>query len=151
MRRHRIERHGRRIDVASLTRGVASHRVAIASNKPPQTNHRGELMGWTIQHLEHTRSYTQIANLMDHVATELRPKEMRPLAPLVTPHRDGYFALTPRQAADIRDALRTAADRLDRRWLLRGRREARDWAQFARTIAAAADTAARSGRPWHWR
>jgi hypothetical protein len=78
-------------------------------------------MGWTIQHLDQTRSYGQIGNLMEQAASVLSSREMRPLAPLVTPHRDGYFALTPQQAADIRDALRTAAD-----------------------------AAARSRRPWQW-
>lgn len=110
-------------------------------------------MGWTIQHLPgHTPwlSYTQVANLMRVVERELPARDFRALRALTVHRTDCWMELTPKQAGAIRDALNTAAKVLDRRPPVRGRREAREWAQLARDVATAADAAARSGRPWRW-
>lgn len=110
-------------------------------------------MGWTIQHLPgHTPwlSYTQVANLMRVVERELPARDFRALRPLTVHRSDAWMELTPKQAGAIRDALHLAADSLDQRPLLRGRLEAREWAQLARDVATAADAAAQFGKPWRW-
>ncbi|MDT0270562.1 hypothetical protein RM844_30245 [Streptomyces sp. DSM 44915] len=105
-------------------------------------------MGWMIDHLPGgSRSGTQIANLMDRAAEHLTERDLAALAPIAA--RDGHnpFALTPAQAGDAAAVLLTLADRLSsRRW----NREARGWGEFARSLAAAAHTAHRTGQPWHW-
>ncbi|MDT0306110.1 hypothetical protein RM780_03920 [Streptomyces sp. DSM 44917] len=104
-------------------------------------------MGWNIQHLDHTRSYTQIANLMRHAERELTVSEFRPLAPLAEYRTDCWIELTNAQAGQIRDALHLLAQRLRSK---RFSRDAHGWAIFARDLAQAADTAHRTGRPWRW-
>lgn len=110
-------------------------------------------MGWHIPHLPGSVphvSYGGIAQLIEVVEEELPERQFRPFAPLAVGRGDTRIEFPQQQARAIRDALREAADRLERRPWLRGRREAREWAVLARDIAEAADTAARSGRPWVW-
>lgn len=104
-------------------------------------------MGWAIQHLpmrSQNRSYTAVSDLMSQAAHELPARHWRPLRVVHDRRRDRWFEVSPNQAATMRDALLVVADRLT------GRRDAADLVWFARDLAEAADTAARSGKPWKW-
>lgn len=105
-------------------------------------------MGWMIDHLPGgSRSGTQISNFMAYAERHLTVPELRTLAPI--DRRDGHnpFAFTAAQAGEAAIVLLTLADRLSSR---RRSREERGWGEFARSLAAAAHTAHRTGQPWHW-
>jgi hypothetical protein len=114
-------------------------------------------MGLSIQHLPGDNDHLsclQIENLVKHARSALPAGRQKALQPMLDAiNTSGVYPphqFTRQQVVSIRDALREAADRLDKRPLLRGRREARGWAELARDVATAADTAARSGKPWRW-
>lgn len=101
-------------------------------------------MGWTIQHIPgrtENRPYTLLANALEAAQAKLPPKQAVALD-IILGRSGDPFELTPKQAAEIRDALNAAARRIvfrDRRYLV-----------VIRDLAEAADTAHRSGRPWCW-
>lgn len=105
-------------------------------------------MGMDIQYLPGTghRSCLQIENLLRLAAHELPARDYRVVEPMLDASnaRDLPVRFPAKQAAAMRDVLRTLADKLDRRG------GAPDWADTARAFATAADTAARSDRPWTW-
>ena len=110
-------------------------------------------MGLTIEHLPGRtghRSCLQIENMLKQAAHELPARQYRALMPLhAAINTSGIYPpheFTPKQAAAARDALLETAKRLDRH----RDNHAAGWAEEARDYATAADTAARSGKPWRW-
>ena len=102
-------------------------------------------MGWTIQHLDSpsTNAYRYVGAALDAAANVLPREQAAALDILRKPRTDCWFQTTPQQAAAIRDALNAATRKL--RW-----RKGRHYIGFLTEVADAADTAARSRRPWQW-
>lgn len=103
-------------------------------------------MGWAIQHIPgrtENRPYTLVADTLTAAISVLLPRQAAVLNGILNA-RDAYLELTPQQAAAVRDALHAAARRI--RWTPM----LRQYLVVIRDIAEAADTAARSGRPWVW-
>lgn len=102
-------------------------------------------MGWSIQHLpgrtEH-RSYGAVYDALRAAQDKLPPAKAATFDPILNRRGDAWVELTPQQTTEIRCALKAA---IRRPWLRN-----RDSLFLLRDLAEAADTAARSGRPWRW-
>lgn len=99
-------------------------------------------MGIVISHADGaSRSATSIGNLGQRLADVLPARDWRQISHLF----DGRFAdiqqIPPARAKQIAGILRTAANH---------RRMPADWAELARLIADAANSASRAGEPWTW-
>jgi hypothetical protein len=101
-------------------------------------------MGWTIQHLPgrtDMRSYGAVHDALEAAQAKLPPEQAAAFDPLLN-RTDCWVELTPKQTDAIRDSLKAA---IRRPWLRN-----RDSLFLLRDLAEAADTAARSGKPWRW-
>lgn len=108
-------------------------------------------MGWTIEHLAGrtpTRTYGWMDEVMGLVWHETTPDE-RPALALIyretTQSGDGHMSLPPQDARAAAEALRSV-----RRRLPQARGATRDHLLTVDQLVTAAETAARSGRDWHW-
>jgi hypothetical protein len=110
------------------------------------------IMGWTIQHIPgatENRPCSLVADALEAASKSLNQwhTEHTNYAQVLNElrgRRETEFALSPAETEAIRDALGAAAERM--RWRL----SARQYLPFLRDLATAADTAARSGKPWRW-
>lgn len=103
-------------------------------------------MGWTIPYIAgptDMRSYGVVDAALDATADHVAPK-YRDALQLLRPTGPAEITLTPTQAAHVADALESV------HWPVTARITKRHSVELAAQIAAAARTAARSGRPWHW-
>ncbi|KUH39038.1 MULTISPECIES: hypothetical protein [Streptomyces] len=104
-------------------------------------------MGWTISHSTPriAPSYTAAAAFAQHATDVLPSRKWRAIAHLFAPRGDGYFEISPVEAARMAPVFREAA---------RHRLMPPDWADLAGRLATAADNAAdnaaRRGETWVW-
>ncbi|MFE2045934.1 hypothetical protein ACFXAZ_34445 [Streptomyces sp. NPDC059477] len=99
-------------------------------------------MGWNISPGQFRRSYTTMHTLGQHLAHVLPAGDWQSIAHLFGTGSGNPFTISPAQAARAARILRTGADH---------RLMPLDWATTARELAATAEQAASTGRPWEWR
>ena len=102
-------------------------------------------MGWSISHggTRYSFSYSGVANLRGHIKKAASWSQRRTLKPVIDRRSGDPFAIKPKDAKAIGQALLDIATRLPST-------PDDDWAGMARQIGQSALRAAQANEPWKW-